>query len=46
MKKELYDNYLLVKYLFLTMEQVNSLEEHEKEYYINDIKRYLEYKKG
>lgn len=41
MKKELYDNFLLVKYLFLTMEQVNTLEDYEKEYYINDIKKYL-----
>lgn len=41
MKKDLYDNFLLIKYLFMTMEQVNSLEQHEKDYYVIEIKKYL-----
>ncbi len=41
MKKELYENFLLVKYMYMTMEQVNKLEDHEKEWYINKIKEYL-----
>jgi len=44
MKKELYENYLLMRYLFLTFEQVNSLENHEKEYYIKEITKYLNIK--
>lgn len=41
MKKELYDNFLLVKYMYMTMEQINSLDDYEREYYINNIKEYL-----
>lgn len=41
MEKELRDNYLLVRYLHMTMEQVNSLEPYEKEHYINNIEEYL-----
>lgn len=41
MKKELYENYLLVRYMYMTMEQVNKLDDHEKEYYIKNIKEYL-----
>ena len=31
MKKELYDNYLLSKYLSLTIEQINKIESFERE---------------
>lgn len=41
MKKELYENFLLVKYMFMTMEQVNKLQDHEKEWYVKNIKEYL-----
>ena len=41
MKKELYENYLLVRYMYMTMEQVNKLDDHEKQWYIKKIKEYL-----
>lgn len=41
MKRELYENYLLMKYIMMSMKQINSLEAHEKEYYINDIETFL-----
>lgn len=39
MKRELYENFLLSKYLFMTMEQINKLEPHEKEYYIVEVEK-------
>ena len=42
MKRELYVNFLLVRYMFMTMDQVNSLEDHEKEYYVIEIEKYLD----
>lgn len=44
MEKEIYENYLLMRFLFLTMEQINSLEFYEKDYYIKEINEYLESK--
>lgn len=44
MKRELYENYLLVRYIGMTMEQVNSLDIKTKAYYINNIEEYLKTK--
>ena len=41
MKREFYENYLLVWHIGMTMEQINSLDDKTKEYYVNDIKEYL-----
>jgi ABC-type Zn uptake system ZnuABC Zn-binding protein ZnuA len=41
MKRELYENFLLSKYIMMTMEQINKLEPHEKEYYVANIEEYL-----
>ena len=41
MKRELYENYLLMRYIHMTMEQINPLTDHQKVYYIEDIEEYL-----
>jgi len=41
MKRVIYENFLLAKYLFLTMEEINNLEAHIKSYYVDEIERYL-----
>lgn len=44
MKRELYENYLLVKYINMTMEQINSLDKKTKAYYVDNIEEYLKSK--
>jgi len=41
MKRELYENYLLAKYIMMSMEQINKLEPHEKSYYVGEVEKYL-----
>lgn len=43
MKKELYDNYLLSKYLSLTIEQINKIESFEREIYLKLIIENIKY---
>ena len=41
MKRELYENWLLVRYIGMTISQANSLDKKTKAYYINNIEEYL-----
>lgn len=41
MKRELYENYLLMKHLYLSINEINSLEPHIKCYYICEIEKFL-----
>lgn len=41
MKKILYENYLLVKHYQMTISQINSLEEYERNYYLEEIEKYI-----
>lgn len=42
MKRDLYVNFLLMKHINMTMEQCNKLEDHEKDYYVIEIEKYLD----
>ena len=44
MRRELYENYLLVWHIGMTMEQINSLDKKTKAYYVNNIEEYLKNK--
>lgn len=41
MKREIYEAFLLVKYIGMTISQVNTLTEEQKAYYVNNIEEYL-----
>tara|TARA_R110000868_G_scaffold176916_3_gene414930 strand:+ start:5232 stop:5375 length:144 start_codon:yes stop_codon:yes gene_type:complete len=41
MKRDLYENWLLVWHIGMTMGQVNSLDKETKAYYVNNIEQYL-----
>lgn len=44
MKRELYESVILMKYLFMTMTQINKLEPHEKKYYVEQVEKYIKNK--
>jgi len=46
MKRILYENYLMCYHIGMTLAQVNTLEDYEREHYISEIEKYLQHEQG